>query len=255
MDRLTALIRSLPSTLLLAALVALCAFGWMRACNQASRARADVERTRQEGTLAAAGIATAAEVDRRALAGRLEAAERYVAGLEAQVRRAQVAVPGLKPVAVVIGSTGPVQVGGASSGAAPEPGEGPPTPPVAASPGRECLLEPGDQGEIRVSGAALESRAGAVAVVGAAEAWRLRPDRLLFGGPLHLEVSTEARARAPGWAYGLGGGISDRGALGAVLVQTPPATIPLVHWPARAWFLAAGGTSQGLILGGVNVEP
>jgi hypothetical protein len=211
-------------------------------------------------------VAVARAVERagldRMLYATLERLEREGAGrrvLEAEVSRLLTAAKGGHVIEVSHGDTGWISTGGPPAGGAPEAGGGPGVPSLSASPpARECLLAAGDEGRIQTDQVRARYAHGTVGVVGTADAFGRAPGgepRHLFGGPLRLEVAVEGAPRAPGWAWGAGGGISGRGTLGAVLVQTPPAELPLVHWPVRGWLLGAGGANQGLILGGVSIEP
>jgi len=256
MSRALEWIRSLPSILILLAIIAGLAFLGVSQCNRAARVENAAAVAGQVHAFAEAGIATLVELSQREVAGRMEAAQRYTAGLEGEVARARQVVPGLRPVIVVQGSTGQVVAGGSPAGGpgAPEAGGGLGASSLpAAPPARDCLLRTGDSGEVRVSGAALKSDAGAVAVVGVAEAWG--NGARLFGGPLRLEVAGLKPPRLPGWSYGIGVGATTHGIVYALKIESPPVTLPLVHWPARAWAVGAGSSSQALVLGGIEVEP
>jgi hypothetical protein len=101
---------------------------------------------------------------------------------------AREAAPNTKIVYVTRATTGPVLAGGVPSAQ-----DGPSTPP-AADP--SCLLSAGDRGEVRVDEITLETTAGNRLLVGAASAWRLDPERRLFGGPFSAPL-TEAAAVEP----------------------------------------------------------
>ncbi len=228
----------------------------VRACNRASRAEAAANQARAQAAdqdrLTAAGTAYARQVEREQLQAKLAAAETASAGLKGQLETARKALKNARPVTVVTGTTGPVPVFAPQTLPSGSQTSGSVSPPAAPA----CLLAAGDRGEVRVSAAAVEGASGVIAVVGTAEAWRVDPPLRLFGGDLRLDVTVETqRQRAPGWAYGLGGGVSGRGFLGALSVRTPPRTLPLLHWPVRGWGVAAGNGNQGLLLLGIEVEP
>ncbi len=156
----------------------------------------------------------------------------------------------------------------------PRPNDAPPLPPggvagpsvagATSSPatggtcvGGSCLLAEGDVLELDLDALLLRGPADGHYLAGTMTA-SAHGEVLLrkpFDGKKVQAEETVEKAREPGWAYGLGGGLSGGGGLGALLVQTPPREIPLLHWPIRAWFLPAAGASQGLFLAGVSVEP
>jgi hypothetical protein len=76
-----------------------------------------------------------------------------------------------------------------------------------------------------VKGAALKTEAGNVVVVATGEAWRLAPDALLFGGPLHLDASylkPPDPVRGPGWGIGAALVVSRHGYGLGPAVAAPP---------------------------------
>ena len=186
---------------------------------QVEGAKAALQKADESHRLEVAGIqeANAVEADelRKAKNSALEALNASLEALKVKSR----------PIVVVRGSTGPVTAGGAlPPGPAPVAGGGQTLPPDAP-PAQVCLLRPGDKGEIRVTGAAVKTQAGNVAVEADAEAWRLEPDSKLFGGPLHLEVKYQAPpapAREVGWGGGLALAVGSRGWAAGPAVASPP---------------------------------
>jgi hypothetical protein len=113
-----------------------------------------------------------------------------------------------------------------------------------------CLLGPDDEGEIRVSGVALKTEAGNVIVTAEADAWRVKPETLLFEGELHLKVDylkPPAPARGPGW----GGGLALTGGRHGWAVGPLVASPPLSLWrfqlePAAGVTLGSSGEWNAL---------
>lgn len=111
------------------------------------------------------------------------------------------------PFVTVSGSTGPVHAGGeglaSAHPTAPAAGSGFPS---SGAEQRVCLLYAGEDGEIRVTGAAAKTQAGNVAIDAEASAFGLNPERKLFGGPLHLDakyLSPQVPGpRGAGWGIG-----------------------------------------------------
>ena len=159
--------------------------------------------------LEVAGLKLAHEASQEALERDLEE-ERQAKGILANaLAKALEAAPRAKPIGSATGSTGPVHVdGGASPPSVPVPAgcTVAPSPPTVQP--SVCLLSPGDSGEIRVSGVALRTEAGNVALVAQAEAWRVTansPQTRLFSGELHLDakyLKPPETIRGSSWGIG-----------------------------------------------------
>jgi hypothetical protein len=175
------------------------------------------------------GVETAAATSQAALQATIDGYRARGDALADALAVALKASPGAKPVASATGSTGPVHVdAGAAPSSAPVPAAGTVAPPSSTVPASVCLLRPGDEGEIRVSGAALKTEAGNTIVVAQGEAWRLNPDARLFGGELHLSASylkPPDPARAPGWGGGLEITGGRHGWAWGPVVASPPLSI------------------------------
>jgi hypothetical protein len=192
-----------------------------RACNGEREARAELIRVQEQAEIRAAGLELIEGAEQAALQIELEAARKGSADFAEALALAQAALKA-RPTIVVRASTGPVPV------ETPEDPD-PPTKPDGTPAERPCLLRPGDQGEVTVTEAVLETEAGNRVLVGAAEAYRVSPEpRLrLFGGSFRTEI-TEAKAEplplasSPGWGAGLMAGLGTSGVLGSAVVATPP---------------------------------
>jgi hypothetical protein len=193
-------------------------------------ARSEAERAREAAELARVGVSVAADATERQLRVRLADLTETSHALAEELARVQAATPGARPVAVASGTTGPTPAGGALRPGWPcapvapcsQPAES--GTPTTVAPPSACLLSAGDQGEVRVEGAALRTRAGNAVVVGAASAWRVSPGPAarLFGGPLHLEVSVAAPARPLGWGVGLMASAGSGGVVVGPMLSPPP---------------------------------
>ena len=160
-------------------------------------------------------------------------------------------------IAHATGTTGPVQVGGRVSEAAPIAARdtGSEAPPSSSEPGPACVLRLGDSGEVRVSGVALRTGAGNIVVEGTAEAWRLNPDARLFGGPLKIDaayLSPQVPGRGPGWGSGIALTVGRHGWTAGPVLAIPPLTLwRLQLEPAAALTLGSGGefVASGWVIG------
>ena len=250
----------------LAAVTALAVHG----CNAARQAKAEAEAAKklaaEEAKAKAAGVPVIEQVpDLREFSAKLLAEN---ADLKQALDRAEKAVPGVKVVGgtkIVVEGTIPQSVPGiprpgtAGPPASGPPGSGVPEPPPPSA-GGHCVLSAGDGLRLELNALVLKGPAGGRYLTGTNAAYRKLDGQLLLREPFiasNVEAVEEAPKppKLPGWAYGLGAGLSERGALGALLVQTPPARMPLLGWPLRGWVVAAGGVNQGLVLGGASVEP
>ncbi len=196
------------------------------------RSAAELARLAEAQRLEAAGIAVAAQKDAAGMRVALAAAVARAEDLAAEVERVSKAAPDARPVSVSHGTTGPVVAGGAP---AVRPVEMP------SVPGPLCLLRAGDQGEVRVDSATLQTEAGNALMVGAASAWRVSPgpETRLFGGALKIEGTVETVPLSPGWGFGATGWAGRSG-----WMVGPAASLP----PARLWGLQ-GELSFGAGLG------
>lgn len=240
-------------------------------CNRAGRAeaaaRAAESRAEEAAQAAAAGVPLVEPVDVAFLERQVAAALRENDVLRRALDRAQDAIPGARVVGLARAA-----VEGAAHGTPRPVQDVPPAtspagtagPPAVETPssavGVACLLGEGDGLRLELEAPLLKGKSGAHYLVGTMSARRQADGELLLREPLTAALTEAVEAgpgtvRRPGWAWGAGAGISGRGTLGGVLLQTPPARLPLLHWPARAWVLGAGGASQGMLLGGVSVEP
>ena len=140
------------------AAVVVCAVAWQRDRVALQEARRQAE---------ALGPLRAEIVSRTATQRQLEAS---VADLSVQIARVKSESPGAKIVTVYRWRTTHAVAGGSPRPPGPAPGS--PSQPE----GGACLLAQGDAGEIRVTAADLQTRAGNRVVVGRAECWRLRPE-------------------------------------------------------------------------------
>jgi hypothetical protein len=192
-----------------------------RACNGEREAKAELIRVQEQAEIRAAGLELIEGAEQAALQLELEQAKKGSASFAEALARAEEALKA-RTVIVVRASTGPVPV------ETPENPD-PPKKPDGAPAERPCLLRPGDQGEVAVTEAVLETEAGNRVLVGAAEAFRVSPaPRLrLFGGSFRTEI-TEAKGEpvplesSPGWGAGLMAGYGTSGPLGSAVVATPP---------------------------------
>ena len=248
LSRGRALARSWWAVPALALLVVL-ALVW--AWNGQRRAAGEAERALEAAELRAAGMAVAGEATARQLRARVAELEAGSADLAAELERVRRAAPGARPVGTATATTGPVPAGGparppwpcAPVAPCPMPPEAPAGPTVPAQALPACLLAPGDTGEVRVSGAALATRAGNLAVVGAAEAWRLEPGppARLFGGPLQVDVVREKQRAGPGWGVGLVASAGRAGWSAGPAISPPP----LALFGLQLEALVGAGVGQG----------
>jgi multidrug efflux pump subunit AcrA (membrane-fusion protein) len=215
-ERLERLLGFVRSRWALAALAvaALLLFVWQQ--NAARGALDGAMRAAAEADLRAKGELVEVQAQKAEV---LAALEETSAELRAQVARIQELSRGARVARVIRGATAPAVVEG-------HPAE----PRRQDEPPQGCLLSVGDLGEIVVEEAALETKGGAVVLVGQADAWRSSPlPRLrLFGGAFSAEVSRAAAAvpegarRAPGWGGGAGVLLGGDGAVPALVLSPPP---------------------------------
>jgi len=255
-----------PSTpsLLLAGLAAGAVAFAVASCNSARQARAEAEAAKalaaEQAKAKAKDVPVVEQVvpkDFQAFAAKLLADN---ADLKASLDRAEKAIPGVKIVTVykaaVEGAVNgvppvlppPAGTAGAGAGASPSSASAP------------CVLWAGDKLRLELDAVTLQGPAKGHYLAGTMAAYRVADGALLLRQPfqgvnVQAEEAIPKPAKLPGWAIGLGAGISDRGALAAALLQTPPTHVPLLGWPLRGWAVVAGGASQGLVLGGASVEP
>lgn len=192
--------------------------------------------------LEAKSLAVAQEATQQALQATIDGYRARGDALADALGKALAAAPHAKPLGTASGSTGPVPVigGPVPSGSATAAGTTGPPPPLVPAP--VCLLGPDDEGEIRVSGVALKTEAGNVIVTAEADAWRVKPETLLFEGELHLQVDyakPPAPARGPGW----GGGLAVAGGRHGWSVGPVIASPPLNLW--RLQFDPSAGITVG----------
>jgi len=231
-------------------------------CNAARDAKAEAEAVKalaaEQAKAKAADLPVVEQVpDLRDFAAKLLAEN---ADLKASLDRAEKAIPGVKAVTVykaavegAVNSVPPVLpppagTAGAGAGASPSSASAP------------CVLWAGDKLRLELDAVTLQGPAKGHYLAGTMAAYRVADGALLLRQPfqgvnVQAEEAIPKPAKLPGWAIGLGAGISDRGALAAALLQTPPTHVPLLGWPLRGWAVVAGGASQGLVLGGASVEP
>jgi hypothetical protein len=163
---------------------------------------------KERHALELAGVNVAHQVERDAIMQDLMGEAAASASLAEELARIQAAAPGAKPIGVAHGGTGRIRVGPAAGGSVTPspPAEDPGTSPSVPASCPPCRLVAGDELEIRVSGAALETAAGNVAVAAAASTWRYPAGggapELLVEGPLKLDVKIPERAGGPGWGFG-----------------------------------------------------
>lgn len=219
------------------------------------RAEGAVARLAEAEVLRLKKVEVAAQEREAQLKARLGEAVAFAEGLGAELARVRAAAPGARTVLVARGSTGPVKAGGlprAPEERGPAAGEGEEQaeaagpqshdPQAAERPAAPaCLLAEGDLGEVRAAVAGLETRAGNLVVVGAAEAWRVSPPPAarLFGGPLRLEAAVEERGGGPGgWGGGARVQAGRRGVLAGPALALPP-------W--HLWRYQLEATADGVI--------
>lgn len=183
-------------------------------------------------------LAVANEASERSLKAELTRMALEHVDLMAEIRRLQMASPGVKPTAVVHGSTGPVVVPPQTP---PQTPSGPVCPQVPAPP--DCVLRPGDAGEVTAAIATFETRAGNAVAVGAAEAWRVDPPprTKLFGGPLRLEFTVKEQKPPPRWGAGAGIWAGRWGWAVGPVVAFPPARL----WSTQVEVVAGAGVGSG----------
>lgn len=185
--------------------------------------------------------------------------DEQIAWLQGQLKAQHISS---EPVAVVHGTTGPVTVGGNPQGASP-PSAPPAAAPAPAQPsslggGPACLLSAGDRGEIRVVAAGVKTASGNVVVSGSAEAWRLAPDALLFGGPLKLDIAVSPQvpgSKTAGWGVGAATVLTRAGWSIGPAVAAPSLSLWKLHLDASAGVtLGSGGewAATGMIIGRVR---
>ncbi len=229
------------------------------AWNRASRRGEEVDRAREQLKLERAGLVVEVETKSRDL----EAAARESQDLRTQLEAAKKAAPGIRVVEVVRWKTKPGVAGGAPREQAPAEGAAaPPVQPSSGGPaGVGCLLMPGDTGEVRVSEAQLEGRAGSKVFIAAAEAWRLTPtETRLFGGSIWTPVPgqeeegrpvalVERQAPLPRWGAGLAAYGGPQGWAAGPALAFPPLRV----WGFQGELVAgAGAGPSGTWQGGVT---
>jgi hypothetical protein len=186
-----------------------------RACSETDKAKEELARERESRAIEIAGLTQLHDADKGALERELENAKAESASFEAELKRAQAELRA-RPIMVVRARTGPVPVDA----------------PEASHPGHPddatCLLRAGDQGEVIVNEAILESELGNRVLVGSADAFRVAPEPRvrLFGGEFRTDVTTAVSEPAPvrresGWGVGLSGGVATTGPIGSVMLVTP----------------------------------
>lgn len=167
----------------------------IRSCRGEAEAVARLEREQEARDIEKAGLELVAEAKAGALRVELEAMRSESADFAAALDDARAKLKDARPILVARASTGPVSV---EPRPAPNPG---PEPPLKPDPfySDGCLLRPGDKGEVRVSEAVLETRAGNRVLVGSAEALRVAPGPpvRLFGGPFQTDVTSALGEPAP----------------------------------------------------------
>ena len=200
----------------LAVIVAL-AWSW----NREHAARVALARTAEEAKAEAARLGVVQQAGARDLSTALAVAQE----LQGQLADARKALGEVKPVEIVKWVTVPAAASGS-----PRPAPGGGSPP--------CLLAAGDSGEVRVSEARLEGKAGARVLIASAEAWRLTPTASrLFGGPVNTPVPlalTEAVPAPPRWGAGVYVGAARDGWTVGPAVAFPP---------LRLWGLSVEATA------------
>ena len=170
---------------------------------------AAAERRAEAAELRAQGLQVAHDATQK----ELDAVREASAVLAAELDRIKHASPGAEVVATATGSSGWIPLWPpAPTNSAPD---SPPAPVVnaPASPGatptqpaRRCMVFEGEMLEVRVAGAALETRGGNAVVTGTAAVW-LQPvgglaPAQLFEVPLSLDVKMKAPPSPPGWGAG-----------------------------------------------------
>ena len=209
----------------LIALEVIVALAW--SWNREHAARVALARTAEEAKAEAARLGVVQQAGARDLSTALAVAQE----LQGQLADARKALGEVKPVEIVKWVTVPAAASGS-----PRPAPGGGSPP--------CLLAAGDSGEVRVSEARLEGKAGARVLIASAEAWRLTPTASrLFGGPVSTPVPlalTEAVPAPPRWGAGVYVGAARDGWTVGPAVAFPP---------IRIWGLSVEAT------GGVGLGP
>lgn len=253
-ERLTALLKFGRALAILAAFVLLLLL--VRACNGQDAAEAKLARVQEAHEIEKAGLELVAEADKASLRSQLDEARAQSVEFAAALQEAQEKLRNSRPVFVARASTGPVTVRPpVPDGKGGDGGEEVGTRSVGVSP-PSCLLQPGDQGEIQVTEAVLETEAGNRVLVGAAEAYRLDPKTLLFGGRFSVPI-TEAMAEpaslrsSPGWGVGLFGGLASTGPAASIALLTPP----LVGDSLSGGLIATGGQDLFAAQLGVTWRP
>lgn len=196
----------------------------------AEEAAAKAKRDAEAADLKTRGIQAASEETQAQMQAEIEGWKKKNDALGMALSFALQAAPGSKPIATFTGSTGPLP--GKSGPAATPPSGGtatvPPAtvtpPPVAGGP--VCMFYAGNQGEIRVPGGAVfRTEAVNHFAVAEAEAWRLNPDAMLFGGQVKLDLKLPPPPppeRKVGWGAGAVLAVSGHGWTAGPAVAPPP---------------------------------
>lgn len=199
------------------------------------RSALEAGRLAEAEALRQAGIAVAAQADAAGVRASLHAQLQRSAELAAEVARLKRVSPGVRPVSVTTGSTGPVPVAG------------------AAVPGSAlgCVLFEGDTGEIRLASATFATRGGNLVFVGAAEAWRAAPAPAvkLFGGALAAETVVERPHTEAGWGAGAWAVVGRDGWAVGPALALPPVRL----WRLQLEATMGAGMGSAGINGGASV--
>jgi hypothetical protein len=152
-----------------------------RSCSGERDAQARLERAQEAHEIDKADLVRVHEADRSKLEEELEVAKAENADFAAALAKATKEFDA-RPILVARASTGPVPV----EPLKPDPFHVEPSPRPDG-----CRLWPGDQGEIKVTQAVVETRKGNRVLVGAAEALRVSPEPSLrlFGGEFSTPVT------------------------------------------------------------------
>jgi hypothetical protein len=241
---------------LLLAAVLLLALVLFRECSSRRAAEDQLAKEREAAAIDRAGLERIHDVEKAALAKELKAARGESADFRAELARAQAALAGAKVTSVVRASTGPRPV----STTPPETPSNGLASAECLPAGPDCALTEADQGEIRVTEATVETKAGNRVLVGAAEARRVRDDRVLFGGPFSVPVTEASELappspRRPGWGAGPLVGIGTRGAFAGIAVATPEGRMPLLGGQVFGLAQGTGGGGEFAVIVGVVYRP